>query len=213
MMACVPYRSLRLLQLWFGLACYGVSMDLMYRARLGLDCWDVLHQGLSKLTGIPMGIVIIIVGAIVLLGWIPLRERPGFGTACNAVLVGAVFGLVLPLIPAPQAMVVRVLMMFAGIALCGFATGMYVTVGWGAGPRDGLMTGISRRAGWSIRLTRTGIEVTVLAVGFLLGGQVGIGTLAFALLIGPVCQVFINLFGGPPVHASNSSEESVVLVV
>jgi uncharacterized membrane protein YczE len=188
----------RLAQLYVGLIFYGVSMDLMVRSRLGLDGWDVLHQGLSKLTGYSMGTITIAVGAAVLLGWIPLRQRPGFGTLSNVVVVGLAFDAALPWIAVPHLMIWRLVTLVGGISLCGLATGLYISVGWGAGPRDGLMTGLSRRLGWSIRLTRTGLELTVLSVGWLLGGTVGIGTLAFAVGIGPASQLFLGIFGGRP---------------
>ena len=183
----------RVLQLYAGLICYGVSMDLMVRARLGLDGWDVLHQGLAKVTGYSMGAVTIAVGAVVLLGWIPLRQRPGFGTVSNVVVVGVAFDAVLPEIAVPHAMVWRIVCLAGGIALCGLATGLYISVGWGAGPRDGLMTGLAHRTGWSLRLTRTDLELIVLSVGWLLGGTVGFGTIAFALGIGPLSQLFLGL--------------------
>ena len=183
----------RLVQLYLGLVCYGVSMDLMVRARLGLDGWDVLHQGLSKLAGYSMGVVTIAVGAAVLIGWIPLRQWPGFGTVSNVVVVGLAFDAALPLIAVPHEMVGRVACLAGGITLCGLATGLYISVGWGAGPRDGLMTGLARRTGWSLRLTRTGLELTVLSAGWLLGGTVGVGTIAFALCIGPLSQLFLGL--------------------
>ncbi len=192
------HTTRRLTQLYVGLVFYGVSMDLIVRSGLGLDGWDVLHQGLSKLTGFSMGTVTIAVGAIVLLGWIPLRQRPGFGTLSNVVIVGLAFDAVLPWIAVPHLMVWRLITLAGGISLCGLATGLYISVGWGAGPRDGLMTGLSRRLGWSIRLTRTGLELTVLSVGWLLGGTVGIGTVAFALGIGPISQFFLARFGGRP---------------
>ena len=187
----------RLAQLYLGLVLYGVSMDLMVRSRLGLDGWDVLHQGLSKLTGYSMGTVTIAVGALVLIGWIPLRQRPGFGTLSNVVVVGLAFDAVLPWIAVPHLMLWRLVTLAGGISLCGLATGLYISVGWGPGPRDGLMTGLSRRMGWSIRLTRTGLELTVLSVGWLLGGTVGIGTVAFAMAIGPISQFFLAMFGRP----------------
>jgi uncharacterized membrane protein YczE len=191
----------RTLQLWLGLTLYGLSMDLMVRARLGLDSWDVLHQGLAEHTGLSMGVVVNIVGAVVLLGWIPLRERPGFGTICNVALVGTVFDAALPHIGSPGALWARGLMVLGGIALCGLATGLYISVGWGAGPRDGLMVGLARRMNWSVRLTRTIIELSVLFTGWILGGSVGVGTVLFALLIGPASQLSLRAFG----YSSSSS--------
>ncbi|MCW2529304.1 MAG: conserved rane protein of unknown function [Pseudonocardiales bacterium] len=194
------------MQLWIGLALYGISMDLMVRARLGLDSWDVLHQGLSRHTGLSMGVIVIIVGVVVLIAWIPLRQRPGFGTLCNAIMVGAVFDLVLPVIPVPHLVVARVAMLVGAIALCGLATGMYISVGWGAGPRDGLMVGLARRTGVSVRITRTALELTVLVAGWLLGGSVGIGTVVFALSIGPASQLALRWCGHPP--AQNSADRA-----
>ena len=204
-------RVLRIAQLWIGLAFYGISMDLMVRADLGLDSWDVLHQGLSELTGLSMGMIVNLVGLAVLVGWIPLRERPGFGTLSNALMVGTVFDLVLPLVPAPHALAIRIAMVLAAVGLCGLATGMYISVGWGAGPRDGLMVGIARRTGWSVRLTRTAMELTVLGAGWLLGGSVGIATVVFALLIGPASQLSLRAFEHPmatgtPVPAPPASD-------
>lgn len=185
----------RVAQLWTGLALYAVSMDLMVRANLGLDPWDVFHQGVSRRVGISMGAVVVVVGVIVLIAWIPLRQRPGFGTVCNAVMIGVIFDVVLPWIPVTHRIDARVMMLVVAVVLCGLATGMYVSVGWGAGPRDGLMTGLARRTGLSVRLTRTAIEVTVLVSGWLLGGRVGIGTVVFAVAIGPLAQLFLRLFG------------------
>ena len=199
------FKATRVIQLLIGLALHGISMDLMVRAELGLDSWDVLHQGLSRRVGLSMGVVVIVVGAVVLLGWIPLRLRPGFGTVCNVVLVGAVFDWMLPLIATPPALWGRVAMMLGAVALCGLATGMYISVGWGTGPRDGLMVGLAARFGWSVRLTRTALELTVLVSGWLLGGSVGIGTVVFALLIGPASQFSLFVFG--------RRNRSVVLVV
>lgn len=192
----------RTAQLWIGLALYGFSMDLMVRARLGLDPWDVFHQGLSRVLGLSMGQVVIVVGLVVLIGWIPLRQRPGFGTVSNAVIIGAAFDLFLPWIPRTDLLVARVLMMAAAIVSCAVATGVYISVGWGAGPRDGLMTGLARRTGASIRLTRTALELSVLLSGWALGGSVGIGTAAFAVAIGPLAQVFLRLFGHDTARAA-----------
>jgi uncharacterized membrane protein YczE len=184
----------RFTQLYVGLAAYGLSGALLVRAGLGLDPWDVLHQGLGHRVGLAIGTVVIVVGAGVMLLWIPLRQRPGIGTVSNAVLIGICMNLALQGLPADLPLLVRVLEMLAGVVLCGVATGMYIGADLGPGPRDGLMTGIARRTGRSIRLVRTGIEVTVLATGWLLGGTVGIGTVLFAVGIGPLVQVFLPLF-------------------
>jgi uncharacterized membrane protein YczE len=178
----------RLLRLYAGLACFGVSLALMLRARLGLGPWDVLHQGLAERLGVPIGWVVNGVGAAVMLAWIPLRERPGIGTLSNVVLVGLVVDAALPLLPSPGPLAPRVAFLAAGIVGTAVGTGLYVGAGLGPGPRDGLMTGLASR-GWSVRVVRTGIEVTVLAVGFALGGSVGVGTIAFALGIGPLVHL------------------------
>jgi uncharacterized membrane protein YczE len=190
----------RLTQLAVGLVGYGLSMALMIEARLGLDPWDVFHQGLSGRTHLTIGTITIIVGALVLLLWIPLRQRPGIGTVSNVVVVGLAVDAGLALLPTPEPLAARIGFLAAGIALNGLATGLYIGARLGPGPRDGLMTGYvaltSRdgRRGRSIRLVRTTIEVAVLAVGFLLGGTVGVGTVAYALLIGPLAHYFIPLF-------------------
>jgi uncharacterized membrane protein YczE len=183
----------RLIQLLAGLVLYGISDSMLLLAGLGLDPWDVLHQGLARRTGIPVGTWAIIVGAAVLLLWVPLRQRPGIGTLCNVVLVGAVIDGALAVVAPPHSLPVRVVVMLAGVVLNGVATGMYIGAGLGPGPRDGLMTGFAAR-GHSLRVVRTGIEVTVLAVGWLLGGTVGIGTLIYAAGIGPLAHVFVPLF-------------------
>jgi uncharacterized membrane protein YczE len=183
----------RLASLHAGLALYGVSVALMVEANLGLDSWDVLHQGLSRQTGIPLGWVIITVGLLVLLAWIPLRQRPGYGTVANVVLVGAVAELSLAVLPTVDGLVWRWVLLILAILGNAVATGMYVGAGYGPGPRDGLMTGIVAR-GHSIRVVRTAIELAVLALGWLLGGTVGIGTLLYALAIGPLVHRTIPLF-------------------
>ncbi|MFN2517941.1 MAG: YitT family protein [Jatrophihabitantaceae bacterium] len=185
--------SRRVLQLYIGLLLYGLSGALLVRSGLGLDPWDVFHQGLSKHLGIAIGTVSILVGAAVLLGWAPLRQRPGFGTVSNVVLVGTSLNVSLMWLPQVELMRWRVTDMLAGVLLCGVATGMYIGANLGPGPRDGLMTGLARRTGLSIRLTRTSLEVTVLLAGWLLGGTVGIGTVVYALAIGPLAQVFMPL--------------------
>ena len=186
--------SRRLGQLYVGLLLYGLSGALQVRAGLGLDPWDVLHQGISRHTGLAIGTVVIIVGAVVLLGWIPLRQWPGLGTISNVVLVGVSMNLSLLWLPHPHLLVARIGMLAGGIVLCGIATGMYIGANFGPGPRDGLMTGLARISGRSIRLVRTGIEVTVLVIGWILGGTVGLGTVAFAVAIGPLAQIFLPLF-------------------
>lgn len=180
--------------LYLGLALYGASGALQVRSGLGLDPWDVLHQGIAAHAGLAIGTVSIIVGAVVLLGWIPLRQRPGLGTISNVIVLGSALDVVLAVLPTPHQLAVRIGFLVAGIVLIAAATGMYIGANFGPGPRDGLMTGIARRTGASIRLTRTAIELTVLLAGWLLGGTVGIGTLAFALAIGPLAQLFLRLF-------------------
>jgi uncharacterized membrane protein YczE len=188
----------RLVQLFAGLALYGVSMALLVESRLGLDPWDVFHQGLAKVTGLSFGTVVILTGIPVLALWIPLRQRPGFGTLANLVVVGLVVDRVLALLPAGTTWPARIAYLVGGILLDAAATGLYIGSRFGPGPRDGLMTGIvGRFPKLSIRLVRTSIELTVLAAGFLLGGTVGIGTVAYALGIGPLVQVFLRLFDLP----------------
>jgi uncharacterized membrane protein YczE len=194
---------LRLAQLYGGLVLYGVSSSLLVLARLGLDPWDVFHQGLAEHTPFAIGTWAILVGVVVLLLWIPLRQRPGIGTLSNVVLVGATMDVVLGHVPAPHAMGARVACLLGGVFLNGVATGAYIGAGLGPGPRDGLMTGLAAR-GHSIRVVRTGLELTVLATGWLLGGTVGVGTVLYALAIGPLAHVFVPLFarGRPtPEHA------------
>lgn len=188
----------RLFQLFVGLAGYGLSGALMVRSGLGLDPWDVLHQGLADHFGLAIGTVAIVVSAAVLLLWIPLRQPPGFGTICNAVLIGVFMNLSLDQLPHVHAIGWRIADMVGGVLLCGVATGMYIGAHFGPGPRDGLMTGLSRRTGRSIGLTRTGIELTVLAAGWLLGGTVGVGTVLYAASIGPLAQLFLRVFDASP---------------
>ena len=193
----------RLIQLFSGLVLYGVSDAMLLLARLGVDPWDVLHQGLARRIGLQTGTWSIIVGAAVLLLWLPLRQRPGFGTLCNVVVIGSVLDLVLWLVPPPSGLALRVLVLIAGVVLNGAATGLYIGAGLGPGPRDGLMTGIAAR-GRSIRVVRTGIEATVLLTGWLLGGNVGPGTVLYAVAIGPLAHVFIPLFSKAQLHRQKS---------
>ncbi len=187
----------RLVQLYVGLALFGVSMAMVVRSELGNIPWDVLHQGVSDSTGLSFGVVAIIVGAVVLLLWIPLRERPGLGTISNVVVIGLVVDVALRVIPdqlgddGPERWLPRIALFVAGVLLNALATAMYIGSRFGAGPRDGLMTGLNRRTGWSIRLVRTAIEVGVVAIGWALGGTFGVGTVLFALVIGALIQLFL----------------------
>jgi uncharacterized membrane protein YczE len=194
---------IRLAQLFGGLVLYGVSSSLLVLAGLGLDPWDVFHQGLARHSSLAIGTWAILVGITVLLLWIPLRQRPGIGTVSNVILVGLTMDLVLGHVHAPHAMAARVACLVCGVFLNGVATGAYIGAGLGPGPRDGLMTGLAAR-GHSIRVVRTGIELTVLVIGWRLGGTVGVGTVLYALAIGPLAHVFVPLFahGRPtPEHA------------
>jgi len=172
-------------QLLVGLAFFGFSLAVLIRAELGLPPWDVLHQGVAERTPFTFGTVVIIASLFVMLLWIPLRQRPGPGTVANALLVGLFVDLGLWILPEVSHLGVRVAMLVGGILLCGVSTGLYVGAGLGPGPRDGLMTGLAAR-GVPIGLARAGIELSALAVGWVLGGTVGLGTVAFALLVGPV---------------------------
>ena len=185
----LPVRLLRLL---LGLALYGVSIALMIRGNIGASPWDVFAQGLSRTTGISFGLCTIIISGVVLLLWIPLRQRPGFGTIANAVLVGVFADVGLAVIPQADHLVWQVLFFVAGLFMLAFATALYIGAGLGPGPRDGLMTGLVRVSGRPVWLIRTGIELTVVVVGFFLGGVVGAGTAAFALGVGPLTQLTLR---------------------
>ncbi|WP_255771497.1 membrane protein YczE [Pseudarthrobacter sulfonivorans] len=187
----------RLLQLFVGLAMYGLSLALFIRAGLGLDPWDVFHQGVAGRTGLSIGVVVIIASFVVLLLWIPLRQKPGFGTLANAVLVGVFADVGLALIPALSHLGGQIGMLVGAVLLNGIATACYIGARFGPGPRDGLMTGLARRAGWSVRIARTLIEVVVLGIGWLLGGSVGVGTVVYALAIGPLVQLLLPWFMVP----------------
>ena len=184
----------RLTQLYAGLLLFGISTALMVRSNLGLNPWDVFHQGVADRTPLSLGAVIIVAGAIVLLLWIPLRQRPGIGTISNIIVIGLAADFGLWLVPEVMSLPLRGLMLMTGIALNGIATSAYIGAGLGPGPRDGLMTGLSARTGWSIRLVRTGIELAILALGWSLGGTVGIGTILFAVTIGPIVHVTLPYF-------------------
>ncbi len=207
----MPVLVRRLVSLYAGLALFGLSIALMVRARLGLASWDVLHQGIANRTGLRFGWVVIAVAAIVLVLWVPLRQRPGFGTLSNVVVVGLAADAGLSVLPTPHHLAIRIGWLVAGIALNGVATGLYIGAGLGPGPRDGLMTGLAAR-GHSIRVVRTALELTVLAGGWLLGGGVGVGTLLYAASIGPLAHYFIPRFTIPPAarpaHTSNKGKHS-----
>jgi uncharacterized membrane protein YczE len=181
----------RLTQLYAGLVLYGASMALQIRAGLGLDPWDVFHQGVADRTGLSFGTVVILTGAVVLLAWVPLRQRPGIGTVSNVFVIGIAVDASLALLPEAGSTPVALTMLLAGVGLNGVASGAYIGAGLGPGPRDGLMTGLVRRTGGSIRVVRTSIELTVLAVGAALGGTVGLGTVLYALSIGPLVHVLL----------------------
>lgn len=181
----------RLAQLYAGLVLYGASMALQIRAGLGLDPWDVFHQGVADRAGLTFGNVVIITGAAVLLAWVPLRQRPGIGTISNVLVIGVTVDVSLALVPAAGSSAAALVMLLAGIGLNGVASGAYIGAGLGPGPRDGLMTGLVRRTGGSVRVVRTTIEVAVLVVGAALGGTVGLGTVLYAVSIGPLVHVLL----------------------
>jgi uncharacterized membrane protein YczE len=184
----------RLPQLICGLVLYAVSMAMQIRSGLGLNPWDVLHEGLTRQTPLSFGAVTAITGVIVLLLWIPMRQRPGIGTVANVVVIASTIDVALALLPAPDALAPRIVLLVGGVVLNGVATAAYVGARLGPGPRDGLMTGLSMRTGRSVRLVRTCIEVVALGCGWLLGGTVGLGTVLYALAIGPLTQAFLPLF-------------------
>ncbi len=184
-------------QLAAGLLLYGASMGMMVRSRLGLDPWDVLHDGLARRLPVSFGTVVILVGVGVLLAWWPLRQWPGLGTVANVVVIGLATDATLAVLDPPDALAARVPLLLGGIVLNGVAGAMYIGSQYGPGPRDGLMTGLARRTGRSIRLVRTALEVTVLAAGWALGGTVGLGTVLYALMIGPVVQLALPVLTVP----------------
>jgi uncharacterized membrane protein YczE len=186
-----PRMPRRLTQLMVGLTLYGVSLAMMVESHLGLDPWDVLHDGVARGLPLSFGTVVIVVGALVLLLWWPLRQMPGLGTVANVVVIGVVCDLALAALEQPTSLAGRSSLLIAGIVLNAVAGALYIGAQLGPGPRDGLMTGLVRRTGWSVRVIRTCIEVGVLAFGFLLGGTVGVGTVLYALTIGPLLQLFL----------------------
>ena len=192
----LPFRyrtASRLLRLLAGLLLYGVSIQFQLASALGNQPWSVLDQGVSRHTGLSVGVVVVIVAALVLLCWIPLRQRPGLGTIANLLIIGPAVDATALVLPTPHGLPLRVAYLLAGIMLCAAATGLYIGAHFGPGPRDGLMTGLAKR-GLSIRLARTLIEVTVVVAGIALGGTFGVGTILFAVTIGPLAQLFIPLF-------------------
>jgi uncharacterized membrane protein YczE len=184
---------------WFkllaGLTCYGVGISFMKQSQLGLSPWEVLHDGLSKISGIQIGTISIYIGILVLILWIPMREIPGIGTILNILIVGNITNWTLSIIPVVDQLVLQIIWLVLGLLIIGLATALYLSSRLGAGPRDGLMMNFHRRAGWSIRLVRSIIEISVLAVGWLLHGTIGIGTVAFAFGIGPIIQFMFRLIG------------------
>ncbi|MFJ9554564.1 YitT family protein [Nocardiopsis sp. NPDC101807] len=189
-------RLRRLVRLYAGLTLYGLSGALLVHSGLGSMPWDVLHQGLARQTGLSIGTWSVLVGALLMLLWIPLRQKPGLGTLSNVVVVGMTVDLFLWLLPATDSLAARVGLLALGVLVCAIATGCYIGAGLGPGPRDGLMTGLAAR-GWSVRLARTVIEVAVVVTGVLLGGTVGVGTVVFAVAIGPLAHLFLPLLRMP----------------
>ncbi|MFE9249517.1 YitT family protein [Streptomyces sp. NPDC007088] len=194
-----PPRRLprRLVQLYAGLVLYGVSSALLLRSGLGLEPWNVLNEGVAERTGLSIGTITVVLGAVILLLWIPLRQRPGLGTLSNVVLVGVSMDAALAALPDAHGWALRVGVMAGGVLLNGVATGLYIAARFGSGPRDGLMTGLHRVTGRSLRLCRTAVEVAVVVTGFALGGTLGVGTVLYALAIGPLAQYFLRLFAVP----------------
>jgi uncharacterized membrane protein YczE len=196
----------RLARLFFGLVLFGFGLALMVIADLGLSPWDVFHQGISQRTGIPIGTVVIITGLLLLVFWIPLKERIGIGTIANAIVIGLTLDLFLLILPDQlDVLAVRWLSMLLGVLLVAIGSGFYIGAGLGPGPRDGLMTGITRRTGYPLGLVRGVLEIGVLIIGWLLGGTVGVGTLVFAFGIGPLVQFFLNRLQITPVVATEEA--------
>lgn len=199
----------RLLQLYIGLSLYGLSTAMFVRADLGADPWNVFHLGVAKLLTMDIGTVMIVTGALVLLFWIPIRQRPGLGTISNVIVIGLAADAALSLMPTLETLPARGALLVFAVIVNALATGMYIGAGFGAGPRDGLMTGIHARTGWSVRSVRTAIEVSVLLIGWLLGGTVGIGTVLYALAIGPLIQICLPWFRHKPQQKPASPAEVV----
>jgi len=194
----------------FGLFLFGIGEAFIVEGGIGVSPWTVLAQGLATRLPISIGVATFIVGAVVLLLWIPIREKPGLGTVLNVLVISSSLQLGVTFIPTPDHAVLQVLMVLVGIALIGVGSGLYLTANLGPGPRDGWMTGIHQRTGWPVGRVRTGIEVIALSIGWLLGGTVGIGTLMFAVLIGPSVAYGLMLagaIGGVPGHRMVSEDE------
>ncbi|HFJ2985442.1 TPA: YitT family protein [Klebsiella pneumoniae] len=200
----------RLLQLYIGLVLYGVSTALFVHANLGADPWDVFHLGVAKQLGISFGTVIILTGAAVLLLWILIRQMPGLGTVSNVIVLGLAADATLAVLPPLESMVARSALLAGAIVLNAIATGMYIGAGFGPGPRDGLMTGLHARTGWSLRGIRTAIELSVLLIGWLLGGKFGVGTVIYALSIGPLIQLCLPWFSQPVSRNAVSPPREIV---
>lgn len=194
----------RLGQLYAGLALYAVSMAFFVEGALGVMPWDVLHQGLVRVVPVSLGTMTIIAGAVVLLFWVPLRQRPGLGTVSNVLVIGVVVDAALRLLPTPGPLALRAGFVVVGVVLNAVATAAYIGARFGPGPRDGLMTGLVARTGWPVRLVRTGIEVGVVGAGWLLGGDLGVGTVLYALAIGPLVHPLLPLLRVPQVGPSGS---------
>ena len=184
----------RITQLLVGLFLYGIGIAFIVRGEIGASPWDVLTQGIANHVPLTFGTITVLTSVVVLLFWIPLRQKPGIGTLLNALLVGPAADVGLAVIPAGQELWVRIVFFIVGLVVLSAATGLYIGAHFGPGPRDGLMTGLHRVTSWRIWIVRTAIEVTVVLIGWMLGGNVGIGTLAFALLVGPLCQYFMRIF-------------------
>lgn len=198
----------RFFQLWLGLFLFGFSITLMIRSGLGLASWDVFHQGLSNHLGIPFGWVVVGISVLVLLLWIPLKQMPGLGTICNAIGIGTIIDGCLGFVPSVSGLAARIAFLLAGVLINGIGTALYIGAGLGPGPRDGLMTGLAKR-GISIRVARTGIELTVLAIGWVLRGDVGIGTVLYAVSIGPLVHHLLPLLTVPQTRSKPATEAAM----
>lgn len=204
----------RLAQLSLGLVLYGISLAMMVRGQLGLDPWDVFHYGVATRVPLSFGGVVIAASVLVLLLWIPLRQWPGLGTVANAIVVGLATDLGLAVLDPPDSLWAKVALLLGGVVLNGVATGLYIGSQLGPGPRDGLMTGLVHRTGWSVRRVRTSLELSVLAIGWLLGGVVGVGTVLYAVMIGPTVQIMLPRMTvrlEPPEGSVGAAQQRVAL--